>query len=70
MDKTNISSSIIRQLLETGNIKQANRFLSYRYAITGNVIDGFKLGRKLGFPTANISLLNTENLFRHMEYML
>ena len=62
MDKTNISSSIIRQLLETGNIKQANRFLSYRYAITGNVIDGFKLGRKLGFPTANISLLNTEKL--------
>ena len=62
MDKTNISSSIIRQLLESGNIKQANRFLSYRYAITGNVIDGFKLGRKLGFPTANISLLNTEKL--------
>lgn len=62
MDKTNISSSVIRQLLKTGNIRQANRFLSYCYSITGKVIDGFKLGRELGFPTANIILLNPDKL--------
>jgi len=49
-----ISSSEIRIALHKGDIKQANRLLSYEYTIYGSVIDGFKVGRKLGFPTANI----------------
>lgn len=49
-----ISSSEIRLSLQHGNIEQANRLLTYQYALTGTVIHGFKIGRKIGFPTANI----------------
>lgn len=50
-----ISSSAIRKLLKNGDIETANRFLGYRYHINGTVTEGHKLGRKIGFPTANIS---------------
>lgn len=49
-----ISSSEIRIALHKGDIEHANRLLSYEYTIYGSVIDGFKVGRKIGFPTANI----------------
>ncbi|HEY5592568.1 MAG TPA: bifunctional riboflavin kinase/FAD synthetase [Paludibacter sp.] len=49
-----ISSSEIRTALLKGDIKHANLLLSYEYSIRGKVIDGFKVGRKIGFPTANI----------------
>lgn len=51
----NISSTLIRKLLKEGEIGQANHYLGYSYYITGTVIDGYKVGRKLGFPTANLS---------------
>ena len=49
-----ISSSLIRGALLNGNIEEANNWLGYPYAITGQIIEGRKLGRKIGFPTANI----------------
>ncbi|MDD5183932.1 MAG: bifunctional riboflavin kinase/FAD synthetase [Paludibacter sp.] len=49
-----ISSSHIRLALQHGDIEHANRLLTYTYSIRGKVIDGFKVGRKIGFPTANI----------------
>lgn len=49
-----ISSSEIRTALLEGDIKHANRLLSYDYSLHGKVISGFKVGRKIGFPTANI----------------
>ena len=49
-----ISSSSIRRLLNEGEIETANSFLGYRYYIDGSVISGHKIGRKIGFPTANI----------------
>ncbi|HZY26326.1 MAG TPA: bifunctional riboflavin kinase/FAD synthetase [Bacteroidales bacterium] len=49
-----ISSSLIRGALLNGNIEEANNWLGYPYAITGKIIEGRKLGRKIGFPTANI----------------
>jgi riboflavin kinase / FMN adenylyltransferase len=49
-----ISSSEIRITLQRGEIEHANRLLTYRYSIYGKVIDGFKVGRKIGFPTANL----------------
>lgn len=51
-----ISSSKIRQLLAEGHIEQANRMLGYNFLIEGEVIEGERLGRKLGYPTANIRL--------------
>lgn len=51
-----ISSSKIRQLLAEGQLKEANRMLGYGFIIEGEVIEGEKIGRKLGFPTANVRL--------------
>jgi len=51
-----ISSTKIRNALKEGNIKIANELLGYEYSITGPVVEGNKIGHKIGFPTANIEL--------------
>ena len=51
-----ISSTRIRNLLKKGRIKKAKRLLGRPYQICGEVVHGKKRGRKLGFPTANLSL--------------
>lgn len=56
MDEVNISSTKIRNALLDGNIKIANQFLGYPYYINGTVIEGDKIGREIGFPTANIKI--------------
>ncbi|MEM7724862.1 MAG: bifunctional riboflavin kinase/FAD synthetase [Cyanobacteria bacterium P01_A01_bin.45] len=55
-EKMNISTSLIRQLLETGDIQQANILLGRPYTLTGKVILGQQVGRTIGFPTANLEL--------------
>jgi riboflavin kinase / FMN adenylyltransferase len=54
-DEGAISSTLIRNALLSGRIDEANDLLGYGYSITGPVIEGKKLGRKIGFPTANIT---------------
>ncbi len=49
-----ISSSLIRKILASGDIPRANLLLGRPYELTGRVIKGHQLGRKLGFPTANL----------------
>lgn len=49
-----ISSTKIRLALEDGNILKANYYLGYNFMLHGSVVNGKQLGRKLGFPTANI----------------
>jgi len=49
-----ISSSTIRNALHEGNIRLANELLTYPYIFSGKVIGGFQVGRKIGFPTANL----------------
>ena len=51
-----ISSTKIRNALAVGNVKGANRLLGYTYSITAEVVVGNKIGRTLGFPTANLEL--------------
>ncbi len=51
-----ISSSIIRDAIEKGNIDEANAFLGYPFFITGEVIQGNRIGREIGFPTANVKV--------------
>lgn len=51
-----ISSSAIRQLLKEGEVGRAARFLGYHYYLDGTVVDGYKVGRKIGFPTANLQV--------------
>lgn len=49
-----ISSSVIRSLIQQGDVETGNRYLGYPYTIVGRVVKGFQEGRKLGFPTANL----------------
>ncbi len=51
-----VSSTKIRKALNEGKIKIANNLLGYEYSITGVVVQGNKIGRTIGFPTANIEL--------------
>ncbi len=51
-----ISSSVIRSLLAEGDVSQAAGLLGYRYTVEAEVIGGKKLGRELGYPTANMRL--------------
>ncbi|MBR1632850.1 MAG: riboflavin biosynthesis protein RibF [Bacteroidales bacterium] len=50
-----VSSTKIRAALASGDVALASRFLCYDYSISGEVVHGKKLGRTIGFPTANIS---------------
>lgn len=49
-----ISSSLIRELLNSGNLDLANEYLGYDYFLYGKVVGGNRIGRKIGFPTANV----------------
>ncbi|HWG05458.1 MAG TPA: bifunctional riboflavin kinase/FAD synthetase [Beijerinckiaceae bacterium] len=51
---TEVNSTRIRQALEQGDVVLAERLLGHSYFIVGTVIEGAKLGRRLGFPTANV----------------
>ena len=55
-DGTKISSSLIRKTLAGGDVAKANAMLGRRYSLQGRVVSGQKLGRKLGFPTANLDI--------------
>ena len=57
-----ISSSAIRRALNANNIAKANAMLGYNYTRVGQVVDGHKIGRKFGFPTANITLSDPHKL--------
>jgi len=54
MGTEKISSSLIRKTLASGDIPRANALLGRPYEVTGRVVKGHQLGRKLGFPTANL----------------
>ncbi|OQY70468.1 MAG: riboflavin biosynthesis protein RibF, partial [Rhodocyclaceae bacterium UTPRO2] len=51
-----VSSSAVREALDAGDLEHAERLLGRPYCISGRVIHGQKLGRKLGYATANIQL--------------
>ncbi len=61
-EKTNISSTKIRKYLTNGKIEFANKMLGRNYTLHGDVIEGKKLGRKIGFPTINISVSEKRKL--------
>jgi riboflavin kinase / FMN adenylyltransferase len=56
LDGAPVSSSEIRRALENGDVVRANALLGYPYTILGEVLHGRKLGRTIGYPTANIAL--------------
>ncbi|MGB5418675.1 bifunctional riboflavin kinase/FAD synthetase [Algibacter sp.] len=59
IDDVAVSSTKIRKALNEGDIEMANAFLGYHFMLTGKVTKGKGLGKKLGFPTANIEIEET-----------
>lgn len=57
-----LSSSLIRQLLQEGKVDQASEYLGYQYFVDGRVISGNRIGRSIGFPTANLEILDPHKL--------
>ncbi len=68
LDGVRISSSYIRRQIESGDMATAVRYLGHGHMLTGTVVTGRKLGRSLGFPTANIELPQGVIVPRHGVY--
>ena len=62
IEENTVSSTRIRQALQQGDITAANSLLGYDYFFDGVVIEGNKLGRTLGYPTANLDVKDKEKL--------
>lgn len=54
LDGERVSSTLVRELVLQGDLERAERFLGRKYSVVGEVIHGREMGRKLGYPTANI----------------
>lgn len=57
IDNIAVSSTKIRKALEIGDVKTANSYLGQHYSLSGKVVEGNRIGRKIGFPTANIEIV-------------
>lgn len=62
IDEVSISSTKIRNALADGNVALANQYLGYHYQFAGTVTEGKKLGRTIGYPTANIKVAESYKL--------
>jgi riboflavin kinase / FMN adenylyltransferase len=62
LENITISSTKVREALLTGELQTANDFLGYPYFFEGTVIPGNKLGRTLGYPTANLRIEDADKL--------
>lgn len=60
IDDEIVSSTLIRHAVETGELAAASRLLGREFTILGTVVEGDHLGKKLGFPTANLSAHNEQ----------
>ncbi len=63
-----ISSSKVKKLLKEGDVLSVNQMLTEDYSIGGQVVEGRKLGRKIGFPTVNIKPYLEEALLKNGVY--
>ena len=57
-----VSSSAIRGLLQEGNVSEAAEYLGYDFFLDGTVVGGYQVGRKIGFPTANLRVSDSDKL--------
>jgi len=62
IDEVGVSSTRIRNALLAGEINTANQYLGHHYTLQGEVMHGDKIGRTLGFPTANLSVAESYKL--------
>jgi riboflavin kinase / FMN adenylyltransferase len=62
LDEIGISSTKIRQAIQTGNVEKANKLLGYDFFFEGGVVAGDRLGRQLGYPTANLEYTDADKI--------
>ena len=55
-EQDKVSSSAIRRALLSGEVSTATKFLGYNYFLQGTIVSGYQVGRKIGFPTANLQV--------------
>ena len=71
IDEVTISSTKIRQALNSGDVRTANTFLGYNFMISGTVVKGKGIGKTLNFPTANIRISESYKLIpKHGVYVV
>jgi riboflavin kinase/FMN adenylyltransferase len=63
-----VSTTLVRELLDLGNVKLVNKMLGRVHEVSGMVEHGLKIGRKIGFPTANIAGMQRAT-FHSMAFM-
>ena len=62
LEGVNVSSSVVRSLVEEGEMGHASRCLGYKYTVIGHVVSGEHIGTTMGFPTANVAVADTNKL--------
>ncbi len=62
VNDVDVSSTKIRNAVKDGDVETANTLLGFPYFITGNVVEGNRIGRQIGYPTANIQPFSSEKL--------
>jgi len=62
INEIKVSSTKIRRAIEAGEISTANKYLRYNFSLSGIVVEGEQIGRKIGFPTANIKIVEKHKL--------
>jgi len=62
VEEIKVSSTKIRKALDEGNVKTAKEYLTHDFTLTGIVVKGNHLGHELGFPTANIKVMDSHKL--------
>lgn len=62
VDQVNVSSTKIRRAILEGNVELANEYLGHNFTFKGKVIHGNKLGRTIGYPTANLQIEDKEKI--------
>ena len=70
INEIKVSSTKIRRAIESGDVSTANKYLKYKFSVSGIVVEGEQIGRQIGFPTANIKVLEKHKLLPEKGCML
>ena len=62
VNESNVSSTKIREAIQVGDFETANAYLGYPFTIHGMVVEGQRLGRTIGYPTANIDAMDPDKI--------
>ena len=65
IESVSVSSTKIRKAIENGDMEKANKYLGYNYLLTGEIIMGQGIGRKINFPTVNLHIAEDYKLIPH-----